>query len=139
MTTDDTHGTPVMLKAEELGITPEKLIADSKKDHEADFSDFMVLVRTVFNRLLRQNSRDRKYRRRFIQHPALLPKCLRVAIRAWIIRSFERGKASTHIWCHRCFNFRIPIWLSCRPLEEKSEQEGGGIVTITDIDSANQH
>ena len=39
---DDTHGTPIMLKAQELGITPEQLIADVKKDHEADFDDFYV-------------------------------------------------------------------------------------------------
>ena len=39
---DDTHGTPIMLKAQELGITPEELIAQSQKDHERDFSDFLV-------------------------------------------------------------------------------------------------
>jgi methionyl-tRNA synthetase len=39
---DDTHGTPIMLKAQELGITPEQLIADVKKDHEADFEGFAV-------------------------------------------------------------------------------------------------
>jgi len=39
---DDTHGTPIMLKAQELGITPEQLIADVKKDHEADFAGFFV-------------------------------------------------------------------------------------------------
>jgi methionyl-tRNA synthetase len=39
---DDTHGTPIMLKAQELGITPEQLIADVKKDHEADFEGFYV-------------------------------------------------------------------------------------------------
>ena len=31
---DDTHGTPVMLKAKELGISPEELIETTKKDHE---------------------------------------------------------------------------------------------------------
>ena len=30
---DDTHGTPVMLKAKELGIEPEVLIKDVHKDH----------------------------------------------------------------------------------------------------------
>ncbi len=30
---DDTHGTPVMLKAKELGISPEELIETTKKDH----------------------------------------------------------------------------------------------------------
>ncbi len=39
---DDTHGTPIMLKAQELGITPEQLIADSKKDHKADFDSFLI-------------------------------------------------------------------------------------------------
>ncbi|MCP4273237.1 MAG: methionine--tRNA ligase [Gammaproteobacteria bacterium] len=39
---DDTHGTPIMLKAQELGITPEQLIADSKTDHEKDFDAFLI-------------------------------------------------------------------------------------------------
>ncbi len=39
---DDTHGTPIMLKAEELGITPEELIAASKEEHEADYADFLI-------------------------------------------------------------------------------------------------
>ena len=39
---DDTHGTPIMLKAQELGITPEQLIAESKKDHKADFDSFLI-------------------------------------------------------------------------------------------------
>lgn len=39
---DDTHGTPIMMRARELGITPEKLIADSWQEHFRDFKDFMV-------------------------------------------------------------------------------------------------
>ncbi|WP_413561388.1 methionine--tRNA ligase [Bdellovibrio sp. HCB209] len=39
---DDTHGTPIMVKARELGITPEQLIANSFKEHTADFADFQV-------------------------------------------------------------------------------------------------
>lgn len=39
---DDAHGTPIMLKAAELGISPEQLIADMSKAHQADFSDFGV-------------------------------------------------------------------------------------------------
>ena len=34
---DDTHGTPVMLKAKEMGISPEKLIKDVQKDHEETY------------------------------------------------------------------------------------------------------
>lgn len=39
---DDTHGTPIMVKARELGITPEDLIAKSWNEHSKDFSDFQV-------------------------------------------------------------------------------------------------
>jgi len=34
---DDTHGTPVMLKANELGITPEELINDVYEDHKSTY------------------------------------------------------------------------------------------------------
>ncbi|MDC1074468.1 methionine--tRNA ligase [Gammaproteobacteria bacterium] len=34
---DDTHGTPVMLKAKELCISPEDLIKDVQKDHEETY------------------------------------------------------------------------------------------------------
>lgn len=39
---DDTHGTAIMLKAGQTGITPEQLIAQVKQEHEADFADFLV-------------------------------------------------------------------------------------------------
>lgn len=39
---DDAHGTPIMLKADELGITPEELIAGVNKRHRADFNDFEI-------------------------------------------------------------------------------------------------
>ncbi len=39
---DDTHGTAIMLKAEQLGMTPEQLIAQVKAEHERDFADFLV-------------------------------------------------------------------------------------------------
>ncbi len=39
---DDTHGTAIMLKADEQGITPEALIAAIKAEHEADFADFLI-------------------------------------------------------------------------------------------------
>lgn len=39
---DDTHGTPIMLRAEKEGITPEALIAKVHQEHYADFSDFLV-------------------------------------------------------------------------------------------------
>ena len=39
---DDTHGTPIMLKAAEMGITPEELIASVSERHQADLSDFHI-------------------------------------------------------------------------------------------------
>ncbi len=39
---DDTHGTPIMLKADKEGITPEVLIAQVSKEHLADFTDFGI-------------------------------------------------------------------------------------------------
>ena len=39
---DDTHGTPIMLRAEKEGITPEALIARVHGEHSADFADFLV-------------------------------------------------------------------------------------------------
>ncbi len=39
---DDAHGTPIMLKATELGITPEALIAGVSKRHQADFKSFGI-------------------------------------------------------------------------------------------------
>lgn len=39
---DDTHGTPIMVKARERGITPEALIAESYQEHTKDFADFQV-------------------------------------------------------------------------------------------------
>ena len=39
---DDAHGTAIMLKAQELGITPEELIAGVQADHEKDFEGFNI-------------------------------------------------------------------------------------------------
>ena len=39
---DDTHGTPIMLRAEKEGISPKELIANVWKEHKRDFDDFLV-------------------------------------------------------------------------------------------------
>lgn len=39
---DDAHGTPIMLKADEMGIEPEELIAGVSERHQADFGDFNI-------------------------------------------------------------------------------------------------
>ncbi|MDM5088683.1 methionine--tRNA ligase [Aeromonas bestiarum] len=39
---DDAHGTPIMLKAQQLGITPEAMIAAVSKEHQTDFAGFNI-------------------------------------------------------------------------------------------------
>ena len=39
---DDAHGTPIMLKAQQLGITPEQMIDTVKAEHQRDFSGFNI-------------------------------------------------------------------------------------------------
>jgi methionyl-tRNA synthetase len=39
---DDAHGTPVMLRAQQLGITPEQMVAQTRDEHHQDLIDFGV-------------------------------------------------------------------------------------------------
>lgn len=39
---DDAHGTPIMLKAEQLGISPEELTAQMQASHMRDFKEFAI-------------------------------------------------------------------------------------------------
>ncbi len=39
---DDAHGTPIMLRAQSEGITPEQLIERISEEHQRDFHDFAV-------------------------------------------------------------------------------------------------
>jgi len=39
---DDAHGTPIMLKAEQEGVSPEELITRVGAEHRADFADFAI-------------------------------------------------------------------------------------------------
>jgi len=54
---DDTHGTPIMLKADREGITPEALIAQVGKEHLQDFTDFGV----AFDNYHSTHSEENKY------------------------------------------------------------------------------
>ena len=53
---DDTHGTPVMIRARKEGITPEELIARMHSIHLKDFTDFQV----VFDNYYSTNSPENK-------------------------------------------------------------------------------
>jgi methionyl-tRNA synthetase len=53
---DDTHGTPIMLRAEKEGISPEVLIDAVHKEHAADFKEFLV----EFDNYYSTNSEENK-------------------------------------------------------------------------------
>jgi methionyl-tRNA synthetase len=46
---DDTHGTPIMLRARKEGITPEALIERYHKEHSSDFADFEIEFDNYFS------------------------------------------------------------------------------------------
>ncbi|MEH6529941.1 MAG: methionine--tRNA ligase [Photobacterium frigidiphilum] len=39
---DDAHGTPIMLKAQQMGMEPEQMIAEVSKEHQTDFAGFDI-------------------------------------------------------------------------------------------------
>ncbi|WP_345873340.1 methionine--tRNA ligase [Shewanella algae] len=39
---DDAHGTPIMLKAQQMGIQPEEMIAKVNQEHQQDFAEFNI-------------------------------------------------------------------------------------------------
>ena len=71
----DTHGTPIMLKAKNLGITPEELVAKYSNNHQQDFADFEInfdnyhsthnalnkeIVEDIYNKLNNKNLISKK-------------------------------------------------------------------------------
>lgn len=72
---DDTHGTPIMIRAKKDGVAPEEIIAKSYERHTADFSEFQIefdnfyttnseenkaLCTTIYERLKAENALDFK-------------------------------------------------------------------------------
>ncbi|CAH0533054.1 Methionine--tRNA ligase [Vibrio stylophorae] len=39
---DDAHGTPIMLKAQQMGMAPEQMIAAMQQEHQTDFAGFNI-------------------------------------------------------------------------------------------------
>lgn len=71
----DSHGTPIMIQAEKMQIAPEKLVEETRIDHQKDIQGFLVemdnyytthspenkeLVETIFQRLVEQNSIEKR-------------------------------------------------------------------------------
>lgn len=71
----DSHGTPIMIQAEKLGLAPEKMISMMKQEHEKDFADFGIgfdnyhtthsaenhaLVETIFKHHVEQGNIEKR-------------------------------------------------------------------------------
>ena len=58
---DDTHGTPVMLKANEMGIKPEELITDVYKDHESTYKLYDINFANFYSTHSDENKKFSEY------------------------------------------------------------------------------
>ena len=58
---DDTHGTPVMLKANEMGITPEKLIEDVYQDHKSTYELYDINFANFYSTHSDENKKYSEY------------------------------------------------------------------------------
>ena len=58
---DDTHGTPVMLKAKELGISPEKLISNIYEDHKKTYDVYGINFANFYTTHSDENRKFSKY------------------------------------------------------------------------------
>ncbi len=85
---DDTHGTPIMIRARNEGISPEELIARSHALHLKDFTDFEV----AFDNYYTTNSPENKELSERIY--AAMAKSGAVTTRT-----------SPQLWCEKCGMF----------------------------------
>ena len=85
---DDTHGTPIMIRARAEGITPEELIARSHALHLKDFTDFEV----AFDNYYTTNSPENKE----------LSESIFAAAEK---RGYITAKSSPQLYCTHCGMF----------------------------------
>ncbi|MBR3956379.1 MAG: class I tRNA ligase family protein, partial [Kiritimatiellae bacterium] len=85
---DDTHGTPVMIRARKEGIAPEELIARSHAAHLKDFTDFQI----AFDSYYTTNSPENK---------ALSERIYAEAAK----QGFVTTKTTPQLYCEQCRMF----------------------------------
>ena len=85
---DDTHGTPIMIRARKEGITPEELIARSHATHLKDFTDFQI----AFDNYYSTNSPENK---------ELSEQIFKAAEAAGVITK----KTTAQLYCEHCKMF----------------------------------
>ena len=85
---DDTHGTPVMIRARKEGIAPEELIERSRNQHMKDFADFQI----EFDNYYTTNSPENK---------ALSERIFKAAE----ANGFISKKVTPQLYCNHCKMF----------------------------------
>jgi len=85
---DDTHGTPVMIRARKEGITPEALIERSHASHLKDFTDFQVAFDNYYSTNAPEN---RELSNRIFLAAEKL--------------GYISGKTSPQLYCEKCKMF----------------------------------
>ena len=85
---DDTHGTPVMIRARREGIAPEELIAKSREAHLKDFTDFQV----EFDNYYTTNSPENR-------------ELCEAFFAAMVKSGGVVSRKSPQLWCDRCGMF----------------------------------
>ena len=68
---DDTHGTPVMLKAKELGIDPEELIKRTREEHIKSYSRFNINFDNFYTT---HSDENKKYAEEILQMKFIEPE-----------------------------------------------------------------
>ena len=72
---DDAHGTPIMLRAQAEGITPEELIQRVQIEHEQDFADFHIGFDNYHSTHSEENRYFANYIYQKIKPRAPAPRC----------------------------------------------------------------
>ena len=85
---DDTHGTPIMIRARKEGITPEELIARTHDTHLKDFTDFEIAFDNYYSTNAPEN---REFSERFF---AAMQKSGAVTV-----------KTTPQLYCGKCRMF----------------------------------
>ncbi|MBI4149909.1 methionine--tRNA ligase [Candidatus Woesearchaeota archaeon] len=69
---DDTHGTPIEINAMKEGIAPEQLIDRYHREHQQDFSDFLVAFDNFYSTNSPENKKYAEYFFKKLQEAGLL-------------------------------------------------------------------
>ncbi len=120
---DDTHGTPIEIKAKEQGITPEELISKYFQEHQKDLVDFGIQFdnyyttnspeNKAFSEYIFQKAKDKGYIYQKEVEQLYCPTCVRFLPDRFIKGICPKCKAEDQYGdvCEKCGSFYEPIEL----------------------------